>query len=218
MLGNLHRSSAPESKSLADLLKSLEESAVFGFTVHKQLREPFRHTCIELQFDRRARFTISRRIRDKTFLPAAIFGTRAVSYIEQLTGVKSENCGTIFQSTDKEESKAMLAKLLLDSEATYNLWDKNCREQLTATVLSAMDGKTWEFASKRQYLDFVQHARVEDRRRVTAIFMLYFGLVIHLSTSVSIIFLIAISLILTLHKNSRNIAALLASPVISYAI
>lgn len=216
MLEKLYKWNAPKSLTVMDIQKCLEESSMFSFTVTKERREPFRHTSIELQFDREAFFTISRRIPDKTSLAAAGLGAEAVTYIEHVKQVASENCGTIFQSKDKKESKIIIEKLLADPEDMYNLYDKNCRDHVTKTVLNAMQNKKWRSASKQIFLDFVEQVRQEDRRRVAIIAFIYFIITFQISSSIFLCSMFISTLCILFDQNARDTVFFLLDSIHSF--
>lgn len=212
-LDKIHRWTAPKSQDYEDIIKHWRESTSFSFTVRKEQKEPFRHTCIELQFDDKASFIISRRIPDKTSFAVAILGAPAVIYIEKVKRIPSVNCGVIFKSYDKEESKEIIFKLLQDSEVKYNLWDKNCRDHVTKTVMNAMEDKKWTFITKKDFLKFVEEVREEDRRRVSIITIFYILCISKISIHFLMGTMSSVVISIIFRPNSRNVVFLLVNSI-----
>lgn len=215
MLDKYYKWSAPKSLRDTDILEVLDKSAIFSFTVRQERQEPFRHTAIELQFDRQAFFTINRRIPDKTTFTTACIGADAVTYIEYSKEIASKDCGIIFQSTNKIESEEIIRKLLEDSEKRYNLYDKNCRDHVTKTVLNAMEGKKWNYVSKQEFLDFVEQVRQEDRRRVAIIALIYLFLISQLASN---LFICNVTIFIPYCLFYRDTAILILQSVHSYLV
>lgn len=213
MFDKFHRWTAPKSVTEQDILEALGKSTLFSFTVRRECKEPFRHTSIELQFDGVSRFTINRRIPDKTSLVQAIFGAPAVTYIEAMKRVESHSCGVIFQSSDEEDSKAMIGKLLQDCEPDYNLWDTNCRDHVTKVVLNAMEGSRWRTVSKPEFLQYVESVRVEDRRRVFFIALFYLLSIYLISAAIFTASVILISYLFVFNKSVRCTTVLLVKSI-----
>lgn len=211
----MHRWTAPKSQDFRDIIKHWSESTTFSFTVRKELKEPFRHTCIELQFDGKACFIISRRIPDKTSFAVAILGAPAVIYIEKVKRIPSVNCGVIFESQNKEESKQIICRLLLDSENMYNLWDKNCRDHVTKAVMNAMKDKKWRFVTKDKFLEFVEEVREEDRRRVSIITIFYIVFISKISVHFFMGTMSSVVISFIFRRHSRYIVFLLANSISS---
>lgn len=158
----LHRLNSDESRSYSDVLTTLMESKTFAFTVRKEHGQPIRHSSIELQFDGKPRYTVSvdRRISNKT--PS----TSAVTYIENINDARSENCGIVFQSSNKIQSKAVIDKLLAGGgDMLYNPRDKINGDRVAATVAIAMEGRVWKWTSKQKVFEFIEGVRTENRRR-----------------------------------------------------
>ena len=206
---NFHRWTAPESKAYSDIKAILDKSSSFSLFVRKERREPFRHTCIELRFDDKPQFVISRRIPDKTSFATIVFGAPAVTYIEKVSARSSVNCGKIYESRDKKESELIIKKLLQDQETRYTLCDKNCRDHVTKTVLNAMEGQRWNYASKQEFLDFVENVRVEDRIRVFFIILSSLVLISKLSYYLFILTLIFATVFFFCNENFKTITMLL---------
>lgn len=215
VLDKIHRWTAPKSQDYDDIIKHWRLSRQFSFTVRKEQKEPFRHTCIELQFDGKACFIISRRIPDKTSFAVAIMGAPAVVYIEKVKQISSINCGVIFQSNDKEESRQIICRLLQDSENKYNLWDKNCRDHVTKTVMNAMKDKKWRFISKEKFLKFVEDVREEDRRRVSILTIFYILLIAKISIHFFLGTMSSVIITIIFRERCRNIVLLLVNSISS---